>query len=410
MLTLQQIRSEWNGLVPIAQERGLNIAPWNAVPADRQYGLHRVNWLRAQLGLAPLEGAAPLLEASTGAHLSMRQLQEAWNALVPLAQARGIRASTWRTYPHSAQEGLRRLAWLRSQLGTVSVPAIAGVVPAIGYGVFDGWTFGVEIECFMPHGMTHAALSGHLRAAGIECLHENYNHLLRPHWKVITDGSLGNYSRGAEIVSPKLSGPEGFAQLHKVCDVLKEKRIRTSRRCGLHVHVGAAEQSAFFFRNIEQLYRQHELTIDQFMAESRRMNANQYCNSCRNRLMSAAFATMSKDDLIANLARYGRWRKLNFQSYARHKTVEFRHHHGTIKKNDIEFWVRFCLRMAITAKRLGPNGLPEGNAGTSFDALTGMIELDQEEKAFYQGRIAHFARRDTISSRWQSGQAARRTF
>ena len=77
-------------------------------------------------------------------------------------------------------------------------------------------TFGAELECFLPYGISHREAAAKITAAGIECNAESYNHSARPTWKIVTDGSLGDYSRGAEIVSPVLSGEEGLAALATV--------------------------------------------------------------------------------------------------------------------------------------------------------------------------------------------------
>ena len=66
-------------------------------------------------------------------------------------------------------------------------------------------TFGTEFECFIPSGTTREQLAVAINArliAPAHCAVEGYNHNARPHWKVITDGSLGDYQRGVEVVSP----------------------------------------------------------------------------------------------------------------------------------------------------------------------------------------------------------------
>ena len=73
--------------------------------------------------------------------------------------------------------------------------------------------FGVEIEFF---GVDHRVLASAVRDKGVECHVENYNHLTRDHWKIVTDSSLSGRNSG-EVVSPKLQGQAGFDQLQKVC-------------------------------------------------------------------------------------------------------------------------------------------------------------------------------------------------
>lgn len=119
MSTLRSLRDEFNGLVPQAQERGINVNPWSANPTTRDYGQRRVNWLRQQLGL-PIDNPTPVIEEAPGAHMSLRQIRDAWNELVPQAQARGIGVQRWTAVPDTRRTGMIRLAWLRQQLGTTT--------------------------------------------------------------------------------------------------------------------------------------------------------------------------------------------------------------------------------------------------------------------------------------------------
>src|SRR5215207_6179043 len=175
-------------------------------------------------------------------------------------------------------------------------------------------TFGVEFEVFLPEGATHAALATLITDAGVPCHAEFYNHNLRNHWKVVTDGSLGDYSRGAEIVSPILSGEEGFAAMRKVCETMLAAGCKIKRNCGFHVHVGARRHSrnVNFFKSLLKLYRRHEAVIDGFLAPSRRGTSNVYCRTMQTFNMERLDATNQVSDLQTLLGT--RYMKLNLES------------------------------------------------------------------------------------------------
>jgi Putative amidoligase enzyme len=209
-------------------------------------------------------------------------------------------------------------------------------------------TFGVEIECFLPAGHSRGELAAALVAAGVETSAEIYNHRTPTAWKIITDGSLGDYDRGSELVSPILTGEAGFATIATVCTVLSGFGITVDRRCGLHVHVGVRQQGdrvVDLFKNLFALYAAAEPLIDGLVAPSRR-SGNNYCIALGN-----VVPMLNSEDLSALRRANGgtRYRKVNLEAFWRHGTVEFRQHQGTINAEKICAWTRLCLRMVAWA-------------------------------------------------------------
>lgn len=240
-------------------------------------------------------------------------------------------------------------------------------------------TYGVEIECYLPEGKTHAMLAAAITAAnvGAPCVVEIYNHQTRNHWKLVTDGSLQNYERGVEVVSPKLSGPEGMASIMKVCAVLDAMGCTVSQKCGIHCHVNSVTMGTpaptaaplTLFKNLFKAYAGFEPVIDAFMPPSRRGNAAYYARS----LVSVPFYRIDQatgfNHFLGMLPGGGsdetRRLKVNYLAYNRHRTVEFRQHSGTTDGAKICKWAMFCLRM-VAAAAMGAIVLPEGsNASVS---------------------------------------------
>lgn len=216
-------------------------------------------------------------------------------------------------------------------------------------------TFGIEIECYLPEGGSAVSAAAAITSRlGSPCFAEGYNHTTQPHWKIVTDGSLGDYARGIEVVSPILTGEDGVAALLKVMDALTDYGCTVSRQCGLHVHVGVGSPTIGFFRNILKLYAVYEPVIDAMMPPSRRESRNLYCRSVTSVALEAIDRAAGLDDLLRLLTgRRGtedRYYKLNLAAYRRHRTVEFRQHSGTLDGTKAKNWLFLCLRMVESAK------------------------------------------------------------
>lgn len=223
-------------------------------------------------------------------------------------------------------------------------------------------TFGVEFECYLPAGATRAqaaaAVASRLGKPVREVPYVDA-HVGLACWKVTTDGSLSDYVRGCEFVSPSinpLAGEAGLAEVATVCEALQDFGCTVDVKCGTHVHVGAAGSSLNFFKNLMKIYGAFEAVIDSVMPKSRRASRQNFCRSVAGISAASIDACVSVSDLI-NLvqnvsgATAARYVKLNLASYARHTTVEFRQHSGTLDAVKITNWIKLCVRMVERAKQ-----------------------------------------------------------
>lgn len=230
-------------------------------------------------------------------------------------------------------------------------------------------TFGVEVECYMPPGMTHAQLAAHLTEAGLPATYEGYNHAPRDHWKVVTDGSLNDYVRGAEVVSPVLKGEAGIEAVRAACRKMRAIGCDApDTRCGFHVHVGARDLTPDAVKALIRLYHDHEAAIEAALAPSRRGTRNMNYikpTTYTERLHHARTMEEIRRSYGAHLS-FGdrRYRKLNIESFWRHGTVEFRQHQGTVSAERATRWVTFCLRMVAQAKKMTASA-PSSRAATT---------------------------------------------
>jgi Putative amidoligase enzyme/Protein of unknown function (DUF3489) len=230
-------------------------------------------------------------------------------------------------------------------------------------------TFGVEIECMAPSG-TRAQLARMITDLGIHCEAPAYGHNVPSCWKIITDGSLSDYTRGFEIVSPPLNVVTGFEQIDKICALLEQKNFTVNRSCGLHVHIDTRRPTALdiaALKRLAMLYVEHESIIDMVLPSSRRGRANNYLNSiaqvslaeiqrCEDttqlaRVLRGQSRAYNSGSRFASTGHSLRYVKLNFAAGWRYGTVEFRHHSGTIDATKIKNWVLACQRMVDLAAK-----------------------------------------------------------
>ena len=256
---------------------------------------------------------------------------------------------------------------------------LSGTVQTIPASIQLDYTFtrkfGIEIEAY---NCTREKLASELRSAGIDVAVEGYNHTTRNHWKLVTDSSLtGNNT--FELVSPVLEGEAGLKELEKVCWVLEYCDVKVNDSCGLHIHMDAADFDLQTWKNLALSYKHLERVIDSFMPQSRRQNY--YCKGLSSISAADIQAAQNINDLRAAFGN-NRYRKVNLEAYARHRTVEFRQHSGTTNFTKMENWVRFLNGLITFAK----SGIA---ANTSLENIP---FLDEKQKLFYKLRTKKLAR------------------
>ena len=213
----------------------------------------------------------------------------------------------------------------------------------------DQRSFGVEIECIVP-GHTPTQVAAAIAADGIACRFEGYNHRVSNSWKIVTDASVHGAGNAMEVVSPPLHSNNGHEQVAKVCATLQRLGAMVNRSCGLHVHVGANEISTASMRKLAAMYMENENVLDSWLPTSRRASNNTYCASVATNTNVQRLQVATNATQIAQAINNGsRFVKLNFASFWKYGTIEFRHHSGTVDARKIKMWVMACQRMVCTA-------------------------------------------------------------
>jgi biotin operon repressor len=201
-------------------------------------------------------------------------------------------------------------------------------------------TFGCEFEFY---GVDHMVAIRALRNAGIQINGQvSYNHHdSASHWKIVTDASVRGRHAG-ELVSPKLNGNAGLAEVRKALRVMVEAGASVNRSCGLHVHVDARGLDVPSFANVITRYAHFERELDKIMPASRRGSENTYCGSITHWVQRYR-SFMQEQSTAREIANIAPRDKVNLGSFLRHGSIEFRHHSGTVNAEKATNWIKFCV-------------------------------------------------------------------
>ena len=242
-------------------------------------------------------------------------------------------------------------------------------------------TYGVEIEMSWGRNSrpTQQQVAAALRRAGLDASAEGYTHSITSGWKVVSDASVSN---GHELVSPILRGLNGKEQLKTAMRAVKAIGAQTDASCGVHVHHGVHDFTGKQLANIAEIYRNNEPTIDKLLARSRRntrwaASMNNGINfyeaatvALNGQWTSARHDNDAKWALIDQLTNYrDRYMKVNFMSFVRQGTVEFRQHQTSLTAIRIWNWVVFTQMIVTAAKgkrgKANPVTVNTGNPETA---------------------------------------------
>ena len=225
----------------------------------------------------------------------------------------------------------------------------------------ETYTWGVEIECFLPQSKVHE----------LDISIGSYHHghpLPAPFpqgWTAERDGSLHTSRPGyvpVEIVSPVLKGRAGIEQLKQVAEILKDLGARVNVTAGLHVHLGphsiVGDDSIAIAEWVAKLLYQvamHETALYASTGTHRRGNGS-YSRSIKaqkndvDRIRKATTPGRKREELswlVSNVARYHTLNLTNlFTSKA---TVEFRAFAGTVEWTKMVGHICTCLALAERA-------------------------------------------------------------
>ena len=201
-------------------------------------------------------------------------------------------------------------------------------------------TYGIEFEVI---GLNPRQSAQAVSDAGLACTAQDYNHTTASVWKSLRDGSLPDNS--SEIVSPILDDSR-LNEMKVVTRALLGAGARVTRSAGFHAHLGLDGIGSNALPHlILNWYAVHNFT-ELLVAPSRRAGGSS-ARWCRGMSMDNAERTAELvRDRDYNYAGADRYHSLNLNAIARHGTVEFRLHQGTLNGAKASAWVEYLTAFA----------------------------------------------------------------
>lgn len=214
------------------------------------------------------------------------------------------------------------------------MPTNSATVAAIAAGDL---TFGIEIECVVPVGLT-IARGGYHSGTQIRQFPAG--------WNGQSDASI-RYPEGfkpIEIVSPVLKGADGLRQVAFVLGWLQQNGARVNSSCGFHVHVGLPEGRTRDLSKVVALVARHEAGLFAITGTRSRENGS-YAKPIRDAYQYAKFKNGDADAHETYNLPDDRFCSLNLTNlrYGRKPTMEFRVFAGTLNPVKMFGYIRVCL-------------------------------------------------------------------
>lgn len=196
---------------------------------------------------------------------------------------------------------------------------------------------GLEFEMFHREGSTDAVYA------------------LTKDWRLYNAGMSGDGSissnAGIEVKTPPAQGDDAVAWIAAVCRVALGYGMRVDKSCGLHVHVDFRDGGTAALTRLFLLARVFEPILYAMHPESRRL-----CGTANPLQAPPALieSVRSEEQLWAlwggqSNGRGGRYRGCNFLAQAKHGTIEFRYHAGTLNVEKATKWAALCAALVEAA-------------------------------------------------------------
>ena len=225
--------------------------------------------------------------------------------------------------------------------------------------------FGVELEVISK--VKRKPIQRALQRINVESWIGGYQRSVDGAWRLGTDASIDpsrtdmteGYTEKLEIVSPKLAGEQGLAELGRVMEAIKPF-MRTNESCGLHCHIDLLGISLQELKRITAAWLTKEWVVNTLIPEHRRYRNNPYCHDnglsptiaqqnwhgAQHQAIHRVARLRDMMDVRNEMGRgsnnrVSKYRKLNLKSA--HGTCEFRYGPGSLDFDEVSNYVKFCL-------------------------------------------------------------------
>jgi len=239
-------------------------------------------------------------------------------------------------------------------------------------------------------------------------------------WRVVPDGSLSDYARSGEIVSPILKY-EDLEDLQAVVRAVRTAGARSDSSTGIHIHVDGSRFDAKGVTNLVKTIHKQERLLEHALgiSESR---LTRYCRPIEatfiQRLEERRPRTLQQVSEAwyghrnARATRYdsSRYHGLNLNSLFFRGTVEYRYFNGTLHAGEVKAYVQLVL--ALTAKAMKARAASSSKrtcdpATAKYDFRVFLLHLGLIGPEFKTARL-HLLKRLGGSAAWKGERRDRR--
>ncbi len=203
---------------------------------------------------------------------------------------------------------------------------------------------------------------------------------------VKTDGSVDG--DGMELNTIPARGLAFHKQVEVVGASLKSLKAKANRSCGLHVHIDAADFAGIDTYKLALLWAKIEDLVFNTLPISRRTNTYcaKYDERTRQAILTSKYklADVTPQQVMRRFNLGDKYKGLNFGSFHRLQTFEFRCHEGTSDGTEMALWGMFAAEIVSFAKRSTISGIRE----TKFDDLSPIFKDNEVILRYINARTA----------------------
>jgi hypothetical protein len=216
-------------------------------------------------------------------------------------------------------------------------------------------SFGVEVEFY---NITRGEAEFALQQVNIPVVIAGRRDAVANEWKITTDGSVTSTNTGCgtglELVSPILSGKNGYKTLKKAINALKNAGARVNVTCGIHTHLGMQNESNKMIAEFATIYFGVQLQLEWLVSKSRRGGRNSYTRPMSSGWLRDVQQQLSSEADGGSNSRTGwnfsRYSHFNITALDKHGTVELRMMNGSVNSKKVMAWVELNQALANLAR------------------------------------------------------------
>lgn len=239
-------------------------------------------------------------------------------------------------------------------------------------------------------------------------------------WKVVPDGSLSDYERSGEIVSPILTYGD-IEDLQSVVRAVRTAGARSDNSTGIHIHVDGSRFDAKAVTNLVKTIHKQERLIEHALGISE-TRLGRYCRPIEASFIQRLEERRPRTLQQVSEAWYGRanhrperydssrYHGLNLNSLFFRGTIEFRYFNGTLHAGEIKGYVQLVLALAakgLTSKAASSKRRDFNPATAKYDFRVFLLHLGLIGDEFKTARL-HLTKRLAGSAAWRGERRDRR--